>query len=93
MNNSIPILRPPAPAARIQRAQRCENCGLHGIADDGKQLDCRFDPPKIVTIPTPQGMHINCMFPITRPEWFCGKWKPLVEQAASLGEAVVGTDK
>lgn len=75
-------------AARMVRPQRCENCALHGMMDDGQNLDCRAEPPKYYAIPNGQGgVTFNSMFPMTRREWFCGRWRALVEMASSLAEA------
>lgn len=49
----------------------CKNC-RHAFRD-GPQLFCRFNPPTLLAIPTPQGIGLDAKFPPVQPNMKCGK--------------------
>ena len=36
---------------------------------------CRFSPPHMVTLPTPQGLSVNAAFPVVTAEVWCHQYK------------------
>lgn len=66
-------------------AARCDVCvygvplQIPGNLTGEKLMECRIDPPTLIpTMVRGAGAGLNAAFRLTKPEWWCGKFKGAV---------------
>jgi hypothetical protein len=78
----IPAPGPKAVPGIVIRAERCEKCKWMQPLAQG-EMQCRRFPPTFVAfaMPTPQGVKTNMLsnWPPTRPDSWCGEFKPRID--------------
>lgn len=62
-------------ATVVEQCKTCRCSKQTPLAGGGVQLQCRFEPPKILPMPQPQGMAYTAMWPGVEPDHWCSKWQ------------------
>lgn len=58
--------------------QRCQTCYFYRFdpVEDNRRGSCRFDPPRMIHIPGPDGsIQVQAAFPTVGEDSWCGKWR------------------
>lgn len=76
MNGALAL--PLGGVPRLKRPRRCESCGCVALQPNGVNLECRRNPPTLITVPT----GIVSAFPGVQPDQWCKSgWCAKVEIA------------
>lgn len=81
------IVSPPAGLIGVPRPwpraapQACDGC--HYSWDDGKDLNCRYNPPTAFVMMKGGTPYVTSAHPIVAPDGWCGRWR--TKQAPTTG--------
>ena len=59
---------------RSGQCKLCRFARMTPVAGQGMQLQCRYDPPRVVPAMTAQGMGLIAIWPGVEPDGWCGKF-------------------